>query len=78
MRNHDMTTSSGRAADHRRRAGHGPRPVPTDRRTRHHMRELCDEVLASYRVATGRELLSDGERREARAMLARMVPRVLG
>ena len=47
-----------------------------DRRQRLRLRELCDEVLASYRVATGREPLSDVERREARALLSGIAPRV--
>ena len=52
----------------------GPRNVPDNRRTRHHLRELCDEVLASYRAAKSRELFADDERNEARAILARIVP----
>ena len=60
-------------------ASRAPRAINSssaDRRHRLRLRELCDEVLASYRVATGREPLSDLERREARAMLAGMTPRV--
>ena len=52
----------------------GPRPVTDNRRTRHRLRELCDEVLASYRVAQARELFAEDERNEARAVLARIVP----
>ena len=48
-------------------AGKGPRSVPDNRRTRHHLRELCDEVLASYRAAKSRELFADDERNEARS-----------
>jgi len=55
-------------------AGKGPRIIPDNRRTRHHLRELCDEVLASYRAAKSRELFAEGERDEARAILARIVP----
>ena len=55
-------------------AGKGPRIVPDNRRTRHHLRELCDEVLASYRAAKSRELFAEDERDEARAILARIVP----
>jgi hypothetical protein len=55
-------------------AGTGPRRVPDNRRTRHHLRELCDEVLASYRAAKSRELFAEDERNEARALLARIVP----
>jgi hypothetical protein len=56
------------------RAGQGPRSVPDNRRTRHHLRELCDEVLASYRAAKSYDLFADDERNEARAILARIVP----
>lgn len=52
----------------------GPRPIPDNRRTRHRLRELCDEVLASYRSAKSRELFAEDERNEARAILARIVP----
>jgi len=52
----------------------GPRPVGADRRNRHHLRELCDEVLASFRVARDRDLFDDRQRSEAKAMLARIVP----
>jgi hypothetical protein len=52
----------------------GPRPVSDDRRTRQRLRGLCDEVLASYRVAAGREPLTDDDRREAQALLAGVAP----
>lgn len=59
-------------------------PVPTDRRsssrsettprrTRLRLRELCDEVLASYRVATGQTAVSETERAEAHATLQGMM-----
>ena len=51
-----------------------PCPAPDNRRTRHHLRELCDEVLASYRAAKAHELFADDERNEARVILARIVP----
>ena len=51
-----------------------PSPVRQDRRTRHRLRDLCDEVLASYRLARGADVLPESERREAREMLARIVP----
>lgn len=40
-----------------------------DRRTRPRLRELCDEVLASFRAATDRDLFSDEDRRAARVFL---------
>jgi hypothetical protein len=48
--------------------------VNAERRTRARLRELCDEVLASYRVAQGRDLWTDEERHEARSVLARVAP----
>jgi hypothetical protein len=47
-----------------------------DRRTRLRLRDLCDEVIASFRLASGRDLLSDAERSEARATLARLTPAI--
>jgi hypothetical protein len=52
----------------------GPRGVAADRRNRRHLRELCDEVLASFRVASGQELFSDADRDQARMILARVAP----
>ena len=46
----------------------GPKPVGAERRNRYHLRELCDEVLASHRVASDRDLFSDDDRREAQAI----------
>lgn len=45
-----------------------------DRRTLLRLRDLCDEVLASYRVAHESEVISDRDRADARAMLGRMTP----
>ena len=56
------------------RSAVGPHPVGAERRNRHHLRELCDEVLASFRIAHDRDLFDDGQRSEAKAMLARIVP----
>jgi hypothetical protein len=66
MSSHIASSASGAAA--------GPHAVSDNRRTRHHLRELCDEVLASYRAAKSRELFADDERNEARTILARIVP----
>ncbi len=57
-----------------RRTGAGPTPVKQDRRQRGRLRELCDEVLASFRVARSRELISEREMEESREMLASMTP----
>lgn len=47
-----------------------------DRRTRPRLRELCDEVLASFRVANERDLFSDDDRRAARVFLPTLSHRV--
>jgi len=52
----------------------GPMPVKQDRRERSRLRDLCDEVLASFRVAQSRELISEQELAESRAMLATLTP----
>ena len=52
----------------------GPKPVPSDRRSRRRLRELCDEVLASYRVAHERDVITDADRADARMMLSRIAP----
>jgi hypothetical protein len=49
-----------------------------DRRTRRRLRELCDEVLASFRVANGRDLFSDEDRRAADQLLPGRFRRSLG
>jgi hypothetical protein len=46
-----------------------------ERRRLVRLRELCDEILASRRVDEGRDLMSEEERREARALLAGFAPR---
>jgi hypothetical protein len=51
------------------RAAAGPRPVASERRNRQRLRELCDEVIASYRVARGEELFSERDRADARTLL---------
>jgi hypothetical protein len=48
--------------------------VTSERRYQMRLRELCDEVLASYRIAAAQELFSEAEREEARALLARVLP----
>lgn len=47
-----------------------------DRRTRVRLRELCDEVLASYRMAQGQDLLSSEERESAKQVLRVLTPKV--
>jgi hypothetical protein len=52
----------------------GPKSVPSDRRNRRRLRELCDEVLASYRIASDRDVITESDRADARAMLAQIAP----
>jgi hypothetical protein len=49
-----------------------PRSETTDRRRRRHLRDLCDEVLASYRVAAGKDLFSETDRADGRALFAQI------
>jgi hypothetical protein len=66
----DMTKKSARSST----LSAGPMRVNRERRERSRLRELCDEVLASFRVARSRELISEGELAESRALLATMTP----
>ena len=58
------------------RGPRGPRRKSVDRRTRGRLRELCDEILASYRLAQGQDLLSAEDRRSAEELLKGLTPRV--
>lgn len=44
-----------------------------ERRTKLRLRELCDEVLASYHQARGDERFSSDDRRTARELIASVV-----
>ena len=46
-----------------------PRRQRGDRRTKSRLRELCDEVLASYRLAQGQDLLTQEDRQVAEQVL---------
>jgi hypothetical protein len=48
----------------------------TDRRVRSRLRELCEEVLASYRMAQGQDLVTPDEREQAEQMLRSLTPRL--
>jgi hypothetical protein len=52
------------------------RAESASRRTRLRLRDLCDEVLASYRVAKGHDPVSAVEREDARSLLSRVAPQV--
>lgn len=54
----------------------GPRRNRTDRRTRSRLRELCDEVLASYRLAQGQDILTAEDREAANQVLRGLTPKV--
>ena len=52
----------------------GPRAVRSDRRRRTRLRDLCDEVLASFRLASDRDPISAQDRAEAMTLLSRVAP----
>lgn len=54
----------------------GPRRSRRERRIRSRLRELCDEVLASYRIAQGADLVTSDERDAAEQMLRSLTPRL--
>ena len=45
----------------------------TERRTKLRLRELCEEVLASYHQARGHDLFSSDDRKTARELMASVV-----
>jgi hypothetical protein len=47
----------------------------TDRRTKLRLRDLCDEVLASYHQARGHDLFSSDDRKAARELISSAVSR---
>ena len=58
------------------RAPFGRRRSTSERRTKGRLRELCDEVLASYRLAIGEDLVTDEDRESAQQQLKTFVPRL--
>jgi hypothetical protein len=58
----------------RMRRSSGPRRNTSDRRTRGRLRELCDEVLASYRLAQGEDLVTQEDRDAAEQVLRSLTP----
>jgi len=56
----------------------GPRRVASDRRRRTHLRDLCDEVLASFRLASDRDPISEQDRQAALELLPRLAPKPRG
>ena len=58
------------------RGSRGPRRNRSDRRTRSRLRELCDEVLASYRLAQGQDIVTEEDREAAVQVLRGLTPTV--
>jgi hypothetical protein len=56
----------------------GPRRVASDRRRRTHLRDLCDEVLASFRLASDRDPISEQDRQAAMELLPPLAPKPRG
>lgn len=52
------------------------RRARADRRTHGRLRDLCDEVLASYRLAQGEDLMTAEDRDVATQMLRSLTPSV--
>ena len=46
--------------------------APAERRNRVRLRDLCDEVLASFRAASAREVITEQERNDSRAILSKI------
>lgn len=47
-----------------------------ERRKHHHLRDLIDEMMASIRAATNRDIFTAEERADAESQLARIMERV--
>jgi hypothetical protein len=67
-----MRTMSASTFQFVSRMPQAPRRGRADRRTRSRLRELCDEVLASYRMAQGQDLLTQEDREEAEQVLRKV------
>ena len=52
----------------------GRRRATSDRRQRARLRDLCDEVLASFRLATGHDPISEQDRQEAKELMRGLAP----
>jgi hypothetical protein len=46
----------------------------TDRRQLSRLRDLCDEVLASFRLASGQDPISEQDREAARELMGGVAP----
>ena len=54
------------------------RRIRSERRTKNRLRELCEEVLASYRLAIGQDFVTDDDREVAQQYLRSMTPKLAG
>ena len=68
MRTNNSRSSSSRAAS-------GSVSVPADRRRRTRLRELCDEVIASFRMANQPDQFSEADRAEGKALVTAIAGR---
>jgi len=68
-----MNRSSSRKAQ---RGAQAQRRGQGDRRYRARFRELCEEVLASYRIAQGEDLVTADDRDEAEQVLRHLTPSI--
>jgi hypothetical protein len=50
------------------------RRATSDRRQRARLRDLCDEVLASFRLANGHDPISEQDRQEAKELMRGLAP----
>jgi hypothetical protein len=48
--------------------------ITPDRRERRRLRDLCDEVLASFRIAADRDPISEQDRAAAMQLLPQLTP----
>ena len=56
----------------------GQRRLRSERRLKGRLRELCEEVLASYRVAVGEDFVTPDDREVAEQHLRTMTPTLAG
>jgi hypothetical protein len=54
------------------------RRARSERRTKGRLRELCDEVLASYRLAVGEDLVTPEDREVAQQYLRTLTRKLAG
>ena len=72
--NPKTTLSGNRPMNSSRSRTLGPSNVASDRRSRARLRDLCDEVLASFHVAQGQDPISEQDRETAKELLRGVAP----